>query len=380
MFRRLNISYFIIGSLLFFSFIPWVEGEYVPLYIVNLSSFILYFLVLNYTPNLKVYRVRYLASIVLLYSASLVAIFNMLSFSYEGNFFVFSETDAILYHDFAQEMNTMSWSYSIDYFLRYYRFDDLGMVLILSTVYSIVESNLLFNAFNIITGVITAIGIFRISRYLMAEKYAFICAISFSISSYFMWFHASGLKESIMVMLVVLFFDQFYTYTYSNKRKNIISASIFALALILFRPALMFFCLGAVGLGGLLQQKASFKKIVTSLVVIIIVIASFSYLEATFERFLKGGDMRSVLASKEATGMIKGSIPFSYGVNILAQLIGPLPTVIPGSDYLSFYSSGLIYRVLLAFPFWLGVYLAFRYKVRSAYPLIIFVLMEMISL
>src|SRR5699024_4870810 len=136
----------------------------------------------------------------------------------------FSEADAFVYHDFAQEMSSMSWGYAIDYFLRYYRFEDLGMVLILSAVYSIAESNLLFNAFNIFVGVITAIGVFRISRYLMTEKYAFICALSFTISSYFVWFHASGLKESFMVMLVVLFFDQFYKYNYSNKRKNIIFA------------------------------------------------------------------------------------------------------------------------------------------------------------
>jgi hypothetical protein len=45
-----------------------------------------------------------------------------------------------------------------------------------------------------------------------------------------------------------------------------------------------------------------------------------------------------------------------------------------------FYTSGLVYRVLLSFPFWLGVFYIFKAKSEPLYPMVIFVLFEMSAL
>lgn len=381
MLKKLNKSYFLIGGLLFLLLIPWTEGNYTILCLVNISGFLLYFLAINYAPKAKPYQVRHLTVVVLLYSIFFVSVFNIISYYYEGNFFMFSEADALVYHDFARDMVTRSWSDAIDYFLRFYTIDDLGMVLVLSAVYSVMESNLLFNAFNILIGVFTTIGIFRIGLHLMSRKYAFICALSFSLSSYVLWFHASGLKESFMIMLVVWFFDQYYAYIENRRSSNIIVALLLAASLILFRPPLMFFCFGAIGLGTLAQRSMSLRKLFAITVVVIAVGASFSYLESSFERYLMGGNIDRLIAAREAQGMVKGSLPFTYSVNALAQLIGPLPSVISEfSPKLSLYSPGLIFRVLLSFPFLIGLYYLFRKRVSTLYPLALFTLMEMTSL
>ena len=88
-----------------------------------------------------------------------------------------------------------------------------------------------------------------------------------------------------------------------------------------------------------------------------------------------------LIYAKESEGMIIGSLSFTYAVNILAQIIGPLPTLISAEKIsLTFFASGLIYRVLLAFPFWLGIRYIFKTKSYKIYPLVIFVLMEMMAL
>jgi len=85
--------------------------------------------------------------------------------------------------------------------------------------------------------------------------------------------------------------------------------------------------------------------------------------------------------ARAADGMIIGSIPFTYAVNTLSQLIGPLPTVVSSDKiHLMLYGPGLIYRVLLSFPFWLGVKYIYKSKNYILYPLVIFVLMEMSAL
>jgi len=94
-----------------------------------------------------------------------------------------------------------------------------------------------------------------------------------------------------------------------------------------------------------------------------------------------GGGFDMLIYARESQGMIIGSLPFTYSVNILAQLIGPLPTLISENKImLTFFAPGLIYRVFISFPFWLGVLYIYKKKVYKLYPLVFFVIMEMASL
>jgi hypothetical protein len=133
---------------------------------------------------------------------------------------------------------------------------------------------------------------------------------------------------------------------------------------------------------GVVIQRGKGKK---GPLLIILIFASIIVLrpvfKSTFDSFLRGGDINRVIEVKKSENMVKGSVSFTYAVNLLSQLIGPLPTISSGTKaILSFYSPGLIYRVLLASLFWLGAYYVFQLKLDALYPLIFFAFLEMAAL
>ncbi|MES2590515.1 MAG: hypothetical protein V4608_01435 [Bacteroidota bacterium] len=130
----------------------------------------------------------------------------------------------------------------------------------------------------------------------------------------------------------------------------------------------------------LLTLKGKFQTFLLLLFGVILVFFLYSYIGMVSEKYLLGGT-EEMLAIKEATGMVKqGSVQFTYAVNILASLIGPLPTILPTKPVLSLFSIGLIYRVLISTAFWFGIYYTIKNKTVLMYPLFLFIFMEMLSL
>jgi len=269
--NKINNSYLIIGILVYLLFAIIALGDYVSIYLFNVALFLYYFILIN---NISKQSENYfnshnLISLVLINSFIVVLAYNILSYLFTSNFFVFSEADAAVYHLESLTMASKSFIESIKYFLNSWTFEDLGAALIISSLYRIIASNLFLNFFYIFCGVFTALGIFRISSIAMSKKYAFLAALTYSLSSFALWFSASGLKESFMVMLIVLFFDRYYLFISTYKSKDLIVAFAFAATLLLFRPALMFFCIGAVGVGTLFSRGIGINIIRTFLLIII---------------------------------------------------------------------------------------------------------------
>lgn len=367
--------------MLYLYFLFFTSSNYFPIYLLHIFSFILYFCLLMYSSKkaLNYYSKWNLIFIVFIFSFFLVVLYNFISYVYNNNFFVFSEVDALTYHNESLEMASRSFIEGIKYYLSFRDIDDLGAVLISSSLYRLIESNLFLNFFYILIGLITVLGIYRICSHFLSKKYAFVCSLSYGLASFVLWFHASGLKESFMVMLVVLFFDRYYLYLKKRNIMHLICASLFLIALLLFRPPLIFFCIGAVALSLVLQRKKGLKEALVIILVFVSLIAFYPVFKAAYDRFLRGGDFSRVIEIRESR--IAGSLEFTYGTNMLAQLIGPLPSISPATKVtLSFYSAGLIFKALLSILFWFGVYCVFKYKVKLIYPLILFTFFEMFSL
>lgn len=381
MLLRLNKAYIIIAALLYLIFCFSTTSKFLTLYTVHVCNFIAYIALLTFIFKKKksFYSKSKLIMIIFLFSASFVSVYNYTSYLYNNNFFVFSESDALGYHYKALLLAHKSFKNSIHFLLASKSQEDLGAVLVISTIYRFIESNLAVNFFYVVFGIITAIGIQRICSHFMSNKYSFICSVTYSLSSYVLWFHSSSLKESFMCMLIVLFFDKYYFYEKSRNLTILIPAALYLLALLFFRPPLLFFSIAAVGLGTIMKRR----KGVIGAFLVIIVLGAFAGLYPVFEsdynRFLMGGDFDRVLMSKQS--MIKGSLQFTYSVNLLSQLIGPFPTISPDVKVmLSFFSPGLIYKALLSVFFWFGVYYIFKFKIDFLYPLVLFVFFEIISL
>jgi len=382
MLKAINKIYLLASLLLYLTLFPKMSGDYLFVNLFALFSFMSYFVMLEFNRTLKInaYRRNYLIIEVFLYTLLFVFMENLISYFYTDNFFVFSDSDALFYHESVLEIINMPFIDGINHYLKRMHFDDLGMILILYPLYSISESNLMLNAFYIIVGIVTALSLFSLSSHFMSRKYAFLASLSFSISSFMLFFHSIGLKESFMVMLVVLSFDFYYKFITKKTIYNLIISLMFIGMLMLFRPAISAMIIGAIGLGTLLSQKGGMGvKVVSFLIFAFLIIIGDSIL-AEIDKYTTGG-FDTLLEAREVQGMINGSVTFSYAVNILSESVGPLPTVISETKISTMlYTSGLIYRVLLAFPFWLGIIFIYKGKHSKLYPLIIFTFMEMFAL
>ncbi|HQH19379.1 MAG TPA: hypothetical protein PKZ43_07470 [Bacteroidales bacterium] len=382
MLKRINQYYLIFGSILFLLFLPKVNEYYYSIYLANFISLLSFGFIIKYFngKNEKYYNKTNLLITVFVYSIFFVGINKFLSYYYTGNFFVFSEADAEVYHLEAQKMIQKTFGDGIHSFLSEYSFEDLGAVLVISTLYRVIESNLFVNVFYLLLSLYTGVGIFKIGQHLMPNKFSFLSALTFSISSFYLWFNSSGLKESVLVFLVIQCFLNYYNFLKLRKPKYIVYLILFLLSLMLFRPAIMFLIIGAMALGILLSRRKNVAGIFLSIILFAIIVFAGSYITFILNKFM-GGDIDQMIAGKESEGMIKGGVIFTYLVNTIAGLIGPFPTLLPNEKtLLSFYAPGLIYKIFISIPFLFGIVYVFIKKKFIYYPIALFVLLEMSSL
>jgi len=382
MLKSINKVYLLIAILLYFILSPKISGDYVLVTLFNILSFISYFtiLYLNNRLNIKFYTKTYLRIEVFIYSLLFITMQNLISYYYNNDFFMFSTSDAVTYHLKTIKILNLSFENAIDEYLMDMGFDDLGIILILYPLYHIFESNLILNLFYLFVSVITALGIFNISQNFMTKKYAFLSSLSYSLSSFTLYFHSTGLKESLMVMLIILSFDFYYRFVKNKNILNLISSSIFIGLLLLFRPAIAVMIVGAIALGSLISKKGEISIKIISLLIFL----SLAFMSQSIVLMVEGyttGGLDTLITAREEQGSIIGGLSFTYLVNVLSQAIGPIPTLISSEKIITmFYAPGLIYRILLSFPFWSAIIYIYKKNIYQLYPLAIFVVMEMFAL
>jgi hypothetical protein len=285
----------------------------------------------------------------------------------------------MLYHRESQIMSDMSFLEGIGYYLGRYEAEDLGMVIVLSNLYKVADSKVILSILYVFVAVITARAIFGIALHFMSPKYAFLCAIAYCLSSYVIWFHSSGLKESLLVMLITVFYDQYYSLSLGKKKRALWLLLLMPLLLLLFRPVLALFCATSVVLGIVLKRRLSAPQFIVLLVGVLAGIYFLESIVSSTDKFLLGGT-ESMLEIKQLAGMVKGSVGFTYFVNILSSMFGPFPTLVSSKVHLSFYAPGLIFKVFISVAFWFGLIHVIKTRLSAVYPLLIFILLEMISL
>jgi hypothetical protein len=218
----------------------------------------------------------------------------------------------------------------------------------------------MYNLLNIAAGTITAISIFRLTgKLLNNNRYAFLCAITFSLSSFSVYLHSTGMKESVFIMFIALFFEHAYIYWNTKRLLNLITASIFLVVLLLFRPAVFSMALVSLFIGQLLSKKQDKYTFVLIIFIIFGFIAFYDYFNSLLNRlqYLTNKDVVELKAA------IKPTI-FNYFSAFLSSLIGPLPSYPPmvGREQQAFYSLGLGFRVFLFLLYIKGLYAGFKAK------------------
>lgn len=382
MLKSINTIYIFSSLFLYFSLTSKISGEYILINILAIFSFICYFgtLELNRIANSKSDTYSSLTIQVFLYIFVFVFLENSISYFYAGNFLVFSTSDATFYHDSVMEIIDMPFIDGIKHYLTYMTYDDLGMILILYPLSLISDSNLMLNMFYLFVGVIIALSLFSLSQQFMSKKYAFLTALSFATSSFILFFHASGLKESFMIMLIILAFDFYYRFINNKTIVNLLGSLLFLGMILLFRPAVLGMIVISIGLGALFSSRGGAGvKVVALLIFLFLAFMSQSIL-TIIQDYTTGG-LDTLIEAREVQGSIIGGLSFTYVVNVLSQAVGPFPTLISSKKILTmFYAPSLIYRILLSFPFWFGMVYIYKNKWTQMYPLTLFIGLEMLAL
>lgn len=93
----------------------------------------------------------------------------------------------------------------------------------------------------------------------------------------------------------------------------------------------------------------------------------------------QGGDVEALVAE---TNNSSYSYSFNYFVSLFAAFFGPFASAFPklpeSPTWVEFYGAGLSYRQFLIFAFWGGIYWAFKKRVMGLFPIITFVLFELL--
>ena len=383
MLKTINNKYIIFSLLIYLLLSSTLNPIYLGLYIVNILTLFAFYIVLN-TQLFKTkshYTKTNLLLIVFFYGLFFEIVYNTLSFVYRNNFFVFSEVDAGTYDFYSLKMSAMSFIDSIHYFLAKFTSDDLGAVLVISNLYRIYESNLTVNLFYLILSLFSALSIYKIGLHLMPNKFAFLASLTYSLSSFVIWFNSSGLKESVLIFLVLQSFLHYYNYLKFKQLKSIFLLVLFLLSILLFRPAITFLIIGSLYFSYLYSHKQKYFQLIIITIFLGILLFTTVYITQIKNKFIGGGNISNMINSKESTGMVKGSLSLTYIVNFIAALIGPLPTILPNNKpMLSMFAPGLIYKTFISVCFLLGIFYMFKRKMYLFFPIALFTLMEMFSL
>ncbi len=312
------------------------------------------------------------------YSLLMVSAYLWYSWEADGDLFVFSKVDALLYSDLSMQMKDMSLAKKIGFLVeRSWGTDDWGAFISMSTILGIIPHKLFLNFCYVIIGGITALFIYRTGKRLMDKQYAYIASLSYSTASFSIYYYSSFLKETLFILFVVLLINSFYKCVVNKHYTSFVYVAVYTLSLLFFRPAVAVFVWTGIGLYYVLGLKSVPAKVVMIVFILAALVVLQSSLTAMYDRYTLEGNIGAVVDSKENTALAKGT---TYVLNFPAAIFGPLSTIVSeGINRNTFYGAGLLYKLFLSLPFVLAIWLSVKKKITLLVPIIVFVLIESVA-
>lgn len=317
--------------------------------------------------------------IVLIYSILLGVVFMSLSEYFDGDTFMLTKKDAMLYYKGSMRANDVGFIENAAYIMKVRDFDDWGAFLYDSFLMSIIPSKFFLNFSYMLTGAISSVLLFRIGQHYMPETYAFVGAMAYGTSSYLIMFHCTFLKESLFVFLVICTLYHLCRGIHQENSHAYPFAVLFLFLLFFFRPAVAAFIIISFAVYIAVKQHGSALSFFFYLAVIVGLVISLKYMMDMADRYSTSYDEKT-----ELSGNAKAySGGFNVFVNLFGGFFGPFPTLFTkhetGPSTIQFYGAGLTYRLFMIFPFLGGLYLILRNRVLEMLPITIFVLVEMLA-
>lgn len=372
--KRIITAYWTIGILLYVSFTAVLikNPDFLLMHSMSLGTFLVFAVavMVSYKKRKRFFTGQNLFFTVFACLVIEGVLFQMASWFIDKDFFVFSKSDAMEYYLGSLRMSKMGMAESFRYLFQNNSFDDCGAFLWVTAVFRIVPSILFLNFLCCIMGAVSALMMFNIGRSLMPKRYAYMAALTFSIASFTARSCVGVNKENVTSFLILAAFYFFYIYLRRKNKVHLVFSLLFSLSILLFRVPVALLLLFSLGLTLVLMYSKGPLVMILG-VLLSIVIYSSSLFALTYERYLRGGDTDAIIERKmELAG---GGGVVNQAADPLAAFAGPFPSIMTTKGT-CFYASGLLFRVLLAAPFFVGAYYAFRRKYKRLYPLIFFFL------
>lgn len=316
---------------------------------------------------------------VLVYSIIIGSIFMLVSYYYDGDTFMFSKRDALFYFNSGLRASEIGYFKNAGNILRLEEYEEWGGLLTISLFVYILPVKLFLNIIYMILGAITSVMIFRISKHFMSDSYAFCAALSYGASSYMILFYCTTLKETVFIFFVVATLYYFYRAVMEKQYWSYLGALISLVAVTFFRPAVTAFMAASIGAYFAITQRGSAVSIFLFVIIGVGLVASLSFMQAQVDTYTVG-DIDGKI-EKSAHDNYSGA--FNNFVNWFSAPFGPFPTLFPKKDLppstINFYGAGLLYRLFLIIPFWIGVFFVVIRRNVELIPLTLFILIEMLA-
>lgn len=344
---------------------------------LNVFTFACYALALWVSSNWAEshYTPRNLGLTIFGYSIVILTLYLLLSAYYTDNTFMFSEDDARLYEKASFSRYDMPISEWIpDMMRRNVEYGDWGAGVIFSLIVHIIPSKLFVNFCDVILNTISGLCLFKIGKGIMHCRYAYLAALAYSTSSYCFFFMGSFLKEIIFVFWVVLSLYFLYLYHQHDRLRYLVMAGLASLVVIFFRPPVTVFIWMAFMTMFFIKTKNGVFRGIGILAILVVFVAALGMIQDASEKYGNDG---------EAVVLYQKTNTFQKSVLYAGALIGPFPRLLltdDEMDYKPIFGSGLLFKLLLFFAFWKGLWFAVRNKRTEVMPIYAFVLSEVFAL
>ena len=354
--------------------------EYLDVHLINIAYLLAFAVVIFIFLKYKNVRVRQLLIVCLVFNLAFGCAYVISINAHTDLLFQYVPSDAPFYDSAGREVSQGNFIENIQAVMARtnYGIDDMGMVIYVGLIYKITDSPLLVKLINLFINLLSTYLIFNIGRPFMSKKFALLGALCFSISSFNIWFLIVGLKEPVMILIILSYFYSLLKFTTSRKSGYLWLMLFATLSLLFFRTALVIFLLISTVAGVVFRNGISFKKAVIILFLIAFTGVVIYFYKETFQIYFRQENASVYSGDTETSSNINFTIVFSAGV------FGPFPTVVPKTDKrfadISVYAPSLIFKVFISLFFLFGIYFVFKEKHYHLIPIIAFCFVEIMAL
>lgn len=258
-------------------------------------------------------------------------------------------------------------------------FDDWGALLLSNFMLAVIPSTIFMIALHMLTGALSAVMLFRIGKHVMPETHAYMAGLAYSTSSFLILFHCTFLKESFFTFLVIAAVYFFYRAIADDSRLSLLTTAMFVIWIVFYRPAVAAFLIVAfVSYYAVNQRRGSAISVFLYAAIFVGIVASMAFMQSQMEYY--AGDEDAIL---EESGSSNYSGGFNFFVGWFASLFGPFPTLFPteaaGVVPMNLYGAGLMYKLFIVIPLWVGVFFALKQVDVLMAPVVAFTVVEILA-